>query len=180
MNLENFQYNGIQTTLNSNVQCINNNHNNHNKHNINHKKNSTNHDISGSNNASNNASNRNRNSNSNINTALSNLNSTFNLSNFNGFSILSASTNKPKDQCVLCDRPRTRRDLCNRCRQKIEARARKLNEEKIIGDFLIFQHVIQFINKHITDQIFDKMTKDMYNQLLTDIFPYLVCAQYIY
>lgn len=103
-------------------------------------------------------------------------NATSNTSNTNNTKNKSKKTKKP---CALCDRPRTRRDLCNRCRQKIETRARSLNEEKILGDLLVFKNVIQFINENITDDMFNSLTKNEYNQLLNDIFPYLVCIWYI-
>lgn len=78
--------------------------------------------------------------------------------------------------CALCDRPRTRRDLCNRCRQKVESRARKLSQDKAIEDISVVQHVMTFINNHITQEMYQNLSQQEYNQLINRIYPFLVCV----
>ena len=79
-------------------------------------------------------------------------------------------------QCVLCHRKRKIQDLCIICHNKIEDRARNKVEEKTIGDILANQNVLSFVTKHITPEMHANMTKDEYNQLLSEICPFLVCV----
>ena len=87
--------------------------------------------------------------------------------------------------CVWCQRPRFRNDLCNRCRQKVESRARKMMQQKLIGDIQVFRNVIQFLNTNLininnnndsNESSFPNINNlSQYNQFLSDILPFLVC-----
>ena len=74
-------------------------------------------------------------------------------------------------KCTWCDQPRARNDLCNRCRQKVESRARRLVEQKISGDCFVIQKIIAFIQQHLN---LKTISFDTFFKTLKDIFPLLV------
>ena len=76
-------------------------------------------------------------------------------------------------KCAWCDRPRARNDLCNRCRQKVELRARTLNEQKMLGDCQVFKKIILFFKDNINLNHVSNI--EQFCQTFLDIFPFLVC-----
>ena len=75
--------------------------------------------------------------------------------------------------CAWCDKPRARNDLCNRCRQKVESRARRLMEQKIAGDIAIIRELTQYLRKNID---LTNYTAQEYQNIFESIFPLLVCC----
>ena len=73
--------------------------------------------------------------------------------------------------CIWCPAPRARNDLCNRCRQKVESRARRLMEQKLSGDLESFEKMTKYVRKHIN---LDELNARQYHSLLDKIFPFLV------
>ena len=76
-------------------------------------------------------------------------------------------------KCSWCDNPRARNDLCNRCRQKVESRARRLMEQKIMGDMKIIKDLSQYFRQNIAN--LHTINGDQYNNLFEKLFPLLVC-----
>lgn len=74
-------------------------------------------------------------------------------------------------KCVWCPNPRTRHDLCNRCRQKVESRVKRLFEQKVTGDSRLFEKLADFlmIDCNLTVSGRELLT------LLKQIGPFLVC-----
>ena len=62
--------------------------------------------------------------------------------------------------------------MCNRCRQKVESRARRLLEQKIVGDIDIIDKIFNFISKKVK---INKLNSLQYHKLLSNIYPILVC-----
>ena len=88
-----------------------------------------------------------------------------------------------KAKCSWCDNPRMRNDLCNACRQKVESRARRLTQQKLIGDVEVIGKVMKFTIENVASNTkFSNISKTEYNQLLAQILPFLVCfiLYYIY
>ena len=77
-------------------------------------------------------------------------------------------------KCAWCDKPRARNDLCNRCRQKVESRARRLMEQKIAGDIAIIRELTQYLRKNID---LNKFNAQEYQSIFESIFPLLVCLR---
>ena len=73
--------------------------------------------------------------------------------------------------CIWCDQPRSRHDLCNRCRQKVESRARRLLEQKLTGDVAIVNEIPKFLETHVT---LDSITASQYHSILVDVLPFMV------
>ena len=115
--------------------------------------------------ANRNSINGNTNSNNNINNSNNNKNNNSNGNNGNG----------SPTKCTWCDQPRARNDLCNRCRQKVESRARRLVEQKISGDCFVIQKIIKFIQQHLNLQ---SLSFETFFKILKEIFPLLV--EYLY
>ena len=84
---------------------------------------------------------------------------------------------KVKQKCVWCDKPRSRHDLCNRCRQKVESRARRLMEQKLTGDIVIIREMSTFISKNVD---LNKLSTAQYHALRTEIEPLLVWNHFLY
>jgi len=62
------------------------------------------------------------------------------------------SKSRKKKKCTYCERHQERNDLCNRCRQKVECRARNLLRQKLNGDIIItkknyYFHTKEFFGK---------------------------------
>ena len=77
--------------------------------------------------------------------------------------------------CTWCDTPRARGDLCDKCRQKVESRARRLMEQKLKGDVKVMDQVAEFLIKNIGKNVnHSSMTPLEYSQLLKEILPFLV------
>ena len=74
-------------------------------------------------------------------------------------------------QCTFCDAPRARHDMCNRCRQKVESRARRLLQQKMLGDMDIINQVFNFIGKKIDIKLLNSL---QYHTLISNIYPLLV------
>ena len=89
-------------------------------------------------------------------------------SNFSGKNSI---TNSKLAKCIWCEAPRSRNDLCNRCRQKVESRARRLLEQKILQDIKVVDEILAFISTSF--DLSQISTKD-YNCIFADIFPFLV------
>ena len=77
------------------------------------------------------------------------------------------------DKCAMCPNIRSRNDLCNRCRQRIETRAKTLNQQKLINDCQIVSNVVSFINKHV-DSTKIGLSSAEFGNLFVKIYPYLV------
>ena len=85
-----------------------------------------------------------------------------------------------KQPCIWCQRPRMRNDLCNRCRQRVESRARKIVQTKLIGDMSVITDALLFMSNQITStpELFN-ITHLQYNELLTQALPFIVCFFFI-
>ena len=90
---------------------------------------------------------------------------------FPSLSDIGGDSTTPK-KCSWCDSPRARNDLCNRCRQKVESRARRMIEQKIRGDINLIHEISTFLQKHLNLSLFNAA---QFNQLFVEIFPLLVC-----
>lgn len=77
-------------------------------------------------------------------------------------------TKRNKQKCTWCDRERERNDLCNRCRQKVESRAKKLLEQKIVGDHHVVKETLEFIRNNVA---VSQMRGLDVLQCLEDLFP---------
>ena len=73
--------------------------------------------------------------------------------------------------CAWCDAPRARNDLCNRCRQKVESRARRMMEQKLRGDVDIIHQISTFLQSHLALENFSAVE---FNHIFVEIFPLLV------
>ena len=68
-----------------------------------------------------------------------------------------------------------RNDLCNRCRQKVESRARKMIFQKLKSDINVINNSINFTNKNIN---LKNISIKQYNKILIKILPFLVCFMF--
>ena len=88
---------------------------------------------------------------------------------------MSSKSREPKGlKCVWCPNPRTRHDLCNRCRQKVESRVKRLFEQKVTGDSQIFYKLADFLT---IDCNLMATGREMLS-LLKKIGHFLVCVRY--
>ena len=77
------------------------------------------------------------------------------------------------NKCAWCDRQRERNDLCNRCRQKVESRARAINEQKMLGDCQVIQKIASFYYANVDFSKVSNITQ--FCQTFVETFPFLVC-----
>jgi len=56
--------------------------------------------------------------------------------------------NSRSNKCSFCERRRERNDLCNRCRQKVECRAHRLLQQKLVGDIMVTKKLLSFIQNN--------------------------------
>ena len=76
------------------------------------------------------------------------------------------------NKCAWCERQRERNDLCNRCRQKVESRARTLNEQKMMGDCQVIHKISVFFQNHLNFSNIHSIPN--FCQTFIQAFPFLV------
>ena len=79
---------------------------------------------------------------------------------------------KEKQKCIWCDNIRERHDLCGRCRQKVESRARRIMLQKISGDWLLFDEIGQLVDSHCKNI---QVSCGQLLSLMSQIGPFWVC-----
>ena len=78
------------------------------------------------------------------------------------------------DCCSFCPNQRTRHDLCNRCRQKVEARAQRYASQKMAKDGECGKILKEFLIANCA--YLDKLTFRQGLRLIEAIYPFWVCA----
>ena len=85
------------------------------------------------------------------------------------------SLQRKKLKCTWCNKERVRNDLCNACRQKVESRARRLVEQKLVGDSHAVSTALTFLRDTvISNPLHSKLSVQQYHAILDDILPFLV------
>ena len=86
----------------------------------------------------------------------------------------SAGKSSDDDHCSFCPQPKTRHDLCNRCRQKVESRAQRYASQKMAKDCQCGKIIKEFLVQNCA--YLDELTFRQGLRLIETIFPFWVCV----
>ena len=88
---------------------------------------------------------------------------------------MSRSRSNQTKKCALCQNYRRHNDLCQDCYDRIEARARELNNEKMIsGSCNVIHNVTKFIDDYIVKNNKIVLSQSQFCELVNKVHPLLV------